>query len=237
MNSISSPLTPPSQTNVYALLVGIDTYVSAPLDGPVSDVGKMADFLKSLPDVRLQLSVLTNEKATKTVVADAFRQHLGKAQKGDTALFYFSGHGTTEAADPKIWRDEPGGLLSSIVCYNGLSPTGKSQESWDYLLTDKELRYLLKAVTKSADVHTVALFDCCNSGDNTRSLLTLSAQKTRERSMATVFPRRPWKSFLFSDSITEQQAAEKPIQQWLPEPIHLQMAACEADEKALEVGK
>ena len=233
MNTSSIPKTapsPPAQTNVYALLVGIDTYVNAPLDGPVSDVGKMADFLQSLPDVRLQLRVLKDKKATKTAVADAFRQHLGKAQKGDTALFYFAGHGTTEAADPKIWRDEPGGLLSSIVCYNGLSAN-----SWDYLLTDKELRYLLNEVTKSAAVHTVALFDCCNSGDNTRSLLTLSGQKTRERSIATVFPQRPWKSFLFSDILTEQKAGTQAIDEWLPEPIHLQMAACEANEKAQEV--
>jgi hypothetical protein len=236
MNSISSPSTTATRTNVFALLIGIDTYVNAPLNGPVSDVRKMTDFLKNLPDdVYLDRMVLTNEQATKTAVVNAVRQHLGKAKPGDTALFYFSGHGTTETADPKIWRDETDGVLSSIVCYNGLSPTGKSQESWDYLLTDKELRFLLNAVTKATAVHTVALFDCCNSGNNTRSLLTLSAQETRERSMATVFPRRPWKSFLFSDSITEQQAAKQPIQQWLPEPIHLQMAACEADEKALEV--
>ncbi len=38
----------------------------------------MAGFLESLPDdVQLDWLMLTNEKATKTAVAAAFRQHLG----------------------------------------------------------------------------------------------------------------------------------------------------------------
>lgn len=227
---LSSDLPPiAAQTTVYALLVGINKYLNFPLFGPIGDVGKVADFLKSLPDVNLKLQLLTDENATKSGVIDAFQQHLGQAKPGDTALFYFSGHGTTEQADSTLWTDEPNGVLSSIACYNNLP------NSWDYLLTDKELRFLLNGVSQAAGVHTVAVFDCCYSGNNTRSLLDLDLQDTRERSIPHEFPLRPWGGFFFSNHLSEAQARAQALEQWLPEPVHIQMAACEADEKALEI--
>ena len=220
----------PARTAVYALLVGINAYVNVPLEGPVSDVNQVADFLNSLPDIDAHTEILTDEQATKPALITAFRDHLGKAQPGDTILFYFSGHGTRERADTTLWPDEPTGLLQSIACYNGNVPN-----SWDFLLTDKELRYLLNEVTQAGAVHTITVFDCCHSGGNTRSLLDLDAQVTRERSIPDVFPQRPWAGFLFSDQISEETVRTQPLLHWLPEPIHIQMAACEADEKALEV--
>ncbi|QHV99517.1 caspase family protein [Spirosoma endbachense] len=233
MNPLSIPpeeSDPHSKTVTYALLVGINTYTISPLQGPVNDVKKVADFLKTLTDIDTHIKILTDSEATKTALITAFREHLGQAKSGDTVLFYFSGHGTSERVDTTIWSDESSGVLECIACYNG-----DTTNSWDFLLADKELRYLLHEVAQEGKVHTVAIFDCCHSGDNTRSLLDLDAQDTRQRSIQDIFPLRPWTAFLFSSQISEEQAHSQPMPEWLPEPIHIQMSACAADEKALEV--
>lgn len=232
MISTNTPVLPsdPSKPTLYALLVGINAYENFPLRGPVSDVAALERYLGGLFDFNRNVEVLTDEHATKAALARAFSEHLGQAGPGDTILFYFSGHGTQELADPSLWPGEADGLLEAIACHNG-----GGASSHDFLLTDKELRYLLHRVSGSG-AHTLALFDCCHSGENTRSLLELTGQDVRERSISVNFPARPWEAFLFSGEISESQARSQPLESWLPEADYVQMAACESDEKALEIG-
>src|SRR5690242_16119041 len=97
--------------NIYALLVGITDYdpaivfeggaVSFPkLYGCVNDAEKFDAFLQGhYEPEHLFIKKLYNKAARKGAICAAFSDHLGKAGKGDKVIFYFSGHGTQEAAD------------------------------------------------------------------------------------------------------------------------------------------
>ncbi|MGA0557622.1 caspase family protein [Larkinella sp. VNQ87] len=231
----TTPDPAPSSLRLYTLLVGINQYRQAPaLSGPVADVQAVERYLRDQPDFQLNVRRLCNEEATKTALIDAFRTHLRQATAGDTILFYFSGHGTQEEADRERWAAETDGRLECLVCYDGAG-----EQPWDYLLADKELRYLIHELTQTG-AHIVTIFDCCHSGDNTRNFSWLKASlgsvEVRERRLSALAPLRPWSGFLFSDSITENDLKIKGIDAVLPQDAHLQLAACESDESAVEVG-
>jgi hypothetical protein len=58
---------------------------------------------------------LVDEQATRDAVIAAFRAHLGQAGQGDTALFWFSGHGSLTPV-PEQAHLEPIGLSQSLMC-------------------------------------------------------------------------------------------------------------------------
>ncbi|HEY3116002.1 MAG TPA: caspase family protein, partial [Chloroflexota bacterium] len=72
-----------------ALLVGINAYPGAPLNGCVNDVTDMASFLVkpcgfAMGDIRL----VTDSRATKTAIVDRLGWLLTGLQKGDRILFH-----------------------------------------------------------------------------------------------------------------------------------------------------
>ncbi|GAA4471028.1 hypothetical protein GCM10023189_60800 [Nibrella saemangeumensis] len=221
-------------TRLFALLIGICQYQRVrPLRGPVADTLAVADYLKTLPDFDPRLCVLTDEKATKEAVVQAFRTFLSQAEASDTVLVYFSGHGAQEEADQSVWTTETDGQLECLVCYDG--GTGPV---WENLLADKELRYLLNGVAATG-AHIATIFDCCHSGDNTRNYAwlesSLGEQDLRERRLGGSAPRRPWNGFIFQDAISEADLRTKGIEQMLPQKTQIQLAACESDESAIEI--
>lgn len=74
--------------NIYALLVGIDEYVSpvTPLKGCVNDITAVKEYLEGrlLTDgYQLHLRTLFNQEATRQAIIDGFRQHLCQASSED----------------------------------------------------------------------------------------------------------------------------------------------------------
>ena len=226
-------LTENSRPALYALLIGINAYERFPLGGCINDVKQIEDYLSTKTDFELDVVRLTDREATKKAVVSAFRGHLGKAKSEDTILFYFSGHGTQEKADP-VWKDETDQRLECIVCYNG-----NINKPADYLLADKEIHYLIHELEGKTKAHLVAIFDCCHSGDNTRNGLFMKEvykqKEVRERRLRLneAFPIRDWEDFIFSDKI-KKTTNESSLT--LPEGRHIQLSACESNESALEVG-
>ena len=228
---------------LFALLVGIDNYNApiTPLGGCVNDVTKLAQYLKNeTNDFEPLIKTLTDEEATKGNIVLQFEKHLSKATKEDTVLFYYSGHGTQEDADEVFWRGESDKKLETIVCFDSVyKSNGITRIN---LLADKELRFLIGNLSKT-QAHIVTIFDCCHSGGNTRngdfdtpavhSKNTLDIQKRR---LSMAFPKRNWEDFIFSDSISQQDFKMKGISTCMPEGEHLQIAACQDDESAYEVG-
>lgn len=150
---------PPGAGTVYALLVGIDDYslVDHPHDlkGCLNDIGAAATWLKERIGPRLHLLELPDGKATVTAVREAVAGHLGQAGPGDSALFWFSGHGTRFAArGPEELMKEGTGDCQAVVCADGP-------------LADVELAPLLEAVA-ARGAHTTAVMDCCYAGGTTR---------------------------------------------------------------------
>ena len=229
------PESPAPSLRLFGLLIGIGNYQRVrPLRGPAHDLRVVEDYLRSLPDVEPDLLVLADEAATKSAIADGFRNHLSKAGPGDTVFVYFSGHGAQEAADATVWATETDGKLECLVCHDG----GAAQPH-EFLLADKELRYLLGPVGATG-AHVVTLFDCCHAGDNTRNFAWLQSslaeeQDLRERRLTQSAPQRPWSGFLFSETFSETDLKTAGLDDLMPSAPHVQLAACESDESAVEV--
>ncbi|MEV7780947.1 caspase family protein [Kitasatospora sp. NPDC088351] len=144
-------------TTVYALLVGINTYPSADwpaLGGCVNDVAAAGTWLRRQRGVEVRARSLLDGAATLGSVVAGIREHLGQAGPGDTALFWFSGHGTEFAATAEEQRIEPTGRCQALVCADGPLP-------------DKLLRPLLDGVA-AGGAQVTAVLDCCFAGGATR---------------------------------------------------------------------
>ena len=156
-----------NQRTLRALLVGIDGYTSPvpALHGCVNDVDAVARLLtRRAADAgdRLELVVLRDQEATRQAVIDAFRSHLGAAGAADTALFYYSGHGSQERTTvPAHLAVEPDGLNETLVLAD--SRHGAVRD-----LADKELAQLVAEVSGAAG-HVVLCLDCCHSGSGVRA--------------------------------------------------------------------
>ncbi|TDC19997.1 caspase family protein [Streptomyces sp. 8K308] len=142
---------------VYALLIGVDDYPadvsSRPLRGAVNDVVAARAWLATRG---AHVAELHDAAATRAAIVAGVRFHLGRAGAGDTALLWFSGHGTElDTSDPWHQRVE--------------AATGRCQAllAVDGPLVDKELGALLDA-TAAPGAHVVAVLDCCYSGGGTR---------------------------------------------------------------------
>ncbi|KUH39891.1 MULTISPECIES: caspase family protein [Streptomyces] len=143
---------------VYALFVGIDDYPAGRwprLSGCLNDIEAghrwLMERLGAPPSVR----ALTDRTATIAAVTAAVTGHLGQAGPGDTALLWFSGHGTEYAAvTPQERLVEATGRCQALVCADGPLP-------------DKRLGALLDAVA-ARGAHVLAVLDCCYSGGATR---------------------------------------------------------------------
>ncbi|MFF4471299.1 caspase domain-containing protein [Streptomyces sp. NPDC001599] len=143
---------------VHALLTGINAYPAdrcTPLTGCLNDVEAAEELLVRRTGGRLELTKLLNGDATVSAVAAGIRHRLGRARPGDTALFWFSGHGTEQPATERAHLDiEATGRCQALVCVDGL-------------LVDKRLGVLLNEVA-AGGIHTVAVLDCCYAGGATR---------------------------------------------------------------------
>jgi hypothetical protein len=157
-----------SGRTLRALLVGIDAYqppVPA-LNGCVNDVEQVARWLTTRAAAagdHLELVLLRDQEARRDAVIEAVRAHLGAAGPDDTALLYYSGHGSQERAVlPEHLAVEPDGLNETIVLAD--SRRGGVPD-----LADKELASLVGEVAARAR-HVLAVLDCCHSGSGVRAL-------------------------------------------------------------------
>src|SRR5262245_37429253 len=213
--------------NLYSLLVGIDDYPSPvpPLHGCVNDVRAMQQWLEYRigPHGNLAIELLTDAAATRAAIIQAFRAHLGQAQAGDSALFYYSGHGSQEPSPPEYRDQEPDGLDETLVAYDSRQPGG-----WD--IADKELAVLIAEVA-SRGAHVAVVLDSCHSGTATRLAGDLVARRTANDSRA-----RPASSFWFFDQAIASPALQESISAWriLPYGAHVLLAACRDFELAAE---
>lgn len=233
----------PENRNLYALVVGINDYradlllggrVTFPaLRGCVADADKMVDYLAEQPGFETHIERLTDQQATKAEIVRQFRNHLGQAGPDDTVLFYFSGHGTQEMADD-AWEEETDGRLECLACYYDHTLTD------EFLLADKELRYLINELWADKKPHILTIFDCCHSGDNTRAVEVAKAEfphlKPVEKRIPFAFDQRDWSKFVFADTLSLDQLKTSKTTKSLPEGVHVSLSACEAHESAVEVG-
>lgn len=195
-----------SVARLYALLVGIDDYPSETtrLSGAVADVENVERWLGIRAGDSARILVLRDQEATHVGVLTAIRTHLGGARSGDTALLWFSGHGSYQEAG-EHWYQEPSGQLQTLVCHD--SRRGGTD------LTDKALTAAL-AEAVAPGVHTVVVLDCCHSESGSRGGARVRGLPPNAR------PAPP-------------PAAVRDVT-WKPRSSHVELAACRSRQAAME---
>ena len=123
-----------------ALVVGIDSYPNAPLDGCVNDAEAMAALLEENADgspnfsVKLKCNVQTKAELLKDL------HSLFQEGESDIALFYFSGHGTDEMA---------GQIVTPVF------------KGYDKGISMNDI---LRLANTSTSRNKIIILDCCYSG-------------------------------------------------------------------------
>ncbi|MFF4021008.1 caspase domain-containing protein [Streptomyces sp. NPDC001843] len=218
---------------LYALLVGIDAYQAPvmPLHGCRSDVMAVADQLRRRgPDAELSILSLTDAEATRRAVIAGFRHHLGLATAEDSALLWFSGHGSQAPVPPELAHLEPTGMLQTLLCAD-------SRHDGTPDLYDKELAVLIEEIT-ARGTHFVAVLDCCHADSGTRAPLTpcLAAPsgqqplRVRHHPASTTPP--PLSALLEELRTRPGRTATADGSDTNP---HVLLAACHSDQYAVEI--
>ncbi|WP_158257500.1 caspase family protein [Haliangium sp. UPWRP_2] len=224
----------PSPAPLHALLIGIDGYESAALNGCVNDIRAVQRFLledlgvaaaaittllwpnrqAETPDPAPELGELGQEPTLQNMMEALKRLSGPEVAAGDRVLIYYSGHGSFQKVN------------SAQAYFEGLVPTDYDTQG---LLFDLELNRLLQAIAdKSGDLSVI--LDCCNSGGATRDLGRKETDEPEQRS----------RSLRMTDPAPA--AAERRLQPLASDPQALVgqpsrytvLCACHGDEKATE---
>lgn len=228
--------------NLYCLIAGINDYARFPLLGSVNDAKSWSKYIDN-ETVRAQFQdvhklELFERDATKNRIVEGFRDHLGRAGENDVAVFYFAGHGAREKTDVAMFRQgEIDDNIGGICCAGFESP--KQQCLHKYILSNKELRHLVRALAVDEDnrvkCHVLAIFDCCHSGSNTRAVAD-QEQRTARQISRNALPGRALNEFIFSqdDVLVQKLAQSGDLDEVMPQGDHVMLAACREVELAWE---
>lgn len=149
-----------------ALLVGINAYPTAPLNGCVNDVTDAAQFIVDRCAFgRGEVRLLTDARATTDGIMERLGWLVGGAAPGDRLYFHYSGHGTLYSdrqADGSV------GPVHGAIC-----PVDFDW-SRQHAILDDDLRGIIDRVPEG--VEFVYVSDSCNSGDLTRALRSWRAR-------------------------------------------------------------
>ncbi|MCX7016114.1 MAG: caspase family protein [Candidatus Sumerlaeota bacterium] len=168
----------------YALLVGVNEYIHNPqwtLEGCTNDARLMAELLiERFAFAKDNVHLLLDRQATADGIRQAFRTVLIQGTKaGDTAVFYFSGHGSQI---PDTNGDEADQLDEFIVPSDCQRTEAKGFEN---CVIDDELG---QWAAEMAGREFVAIFDCCHSGTGLRGLEFVADPKVHARYIPMIEP-------------------------------------------------
>lgn len=153
--------------NDKALLVGINAYPGAPLNGCVNDVNDMKAYLMAYQGFREdQIKLIIDKDATTNNILLALKWLTEDAKNGDRRLFHFSGHGA-EYPGGFDAINQPDGL-NQIVCPVDFDWTEK------HMITDAQFKWIFGKMPKGVIFNWVS--DSCHSGDLIKSPRILSKQ-------------------------------------------------------------
>jgi len=226
-----------AKPQLHALLIAINNYdpksgVSR-LSGCINDRDAVGKFLKKYySHLNPQLTKLTDGEATRTNIIATFRDKIVKqAQKGDTVLLYYAGHGSYATSAPAFAKFDGLGQDETFVCYDSRLPNNHD-------LTDKELAVLLSEVKK--DIHLVVIVDACHSASITRTADFVRVPQEIGSAAFTLANKRFEQPRSVSRNIQSYLLSEDNYYTKLrgnisiPRSKHLLMSACNRDEEAWE---
>jgi len=154
-----------------ALLVGINKYSFSPLEGCLNDVELQRHLLIHRFGFNPKdIYTLTDEKATRSGILQAFEEYLiRQAKPGDVVVYHYSGHGSRVVDPEPIFvsssRDKSG-LSGTFVPVDSTLPTGYPQQGGAVQDIMGHTLFLLMSALKSENF--TAVLDSCYSGAATR---------------------------------------------------------------------
>lgn len=142
-----------------AVLVGINAYPAAPLQGCINDVifAKLV-LIKRFGFVESDIKTLMDSEATTEAVVAALKWLVFEAKPGDILYFHYSGHGVQVPVSRSIEIDG----LSEAIC--------PVDFDWspEKMITDKQFMDIFSTIPIGVQFNWVS--DSCHSGDLDRSL-------------------------------------------------------------------
>ena len=159
-----------------ALLVGINNYPSAPLNGCLNDISDMAKFLTTKcefsPD---EVRLLADSRATKSNILERLAWLLTGLHEGDRIFFHFSGHGVQLPA-----RNSQGEVhgLDEAICPFDFDWTD------EHSIRDKEFNNIFASIPRGVDFVWVS--DSCHSGDLESGIPNMNQPGDSERGIPIV---------------------------------------------------
>ena len=143
-----------------ALLVGINSYPTAPLNGCVNDISDMCDFLtKSCGFAEAEIRVLVDDRATTDQIRARLNWLASDVQPNDRRLFQYSGHGTQ-----LVTRDANGNVtaMHDAICPVDFDFTP------EHALTDDDFTAIFQQIPAGVEFNWIS--DSCNSGDLAKAM-------------------------------------------------------------------
>ena len=145
-----------------ALIVGINDYAPIGSGGPdlngcVNDARDMANTLVICGFNPAKIKILTNQNATRANILTYLKSLVNSSVKGDSLVFYYSGHGTRVA---NIGSDLEIDGLDEAICPHDYASAG--------VIRDDDFKTVLDKL--KAGVNMEVIFDCCHSGTGTRKI-------------------------------------------------------------------
>ncbi|MDR6920814.1 caspase family protein [Chryseobacterium sp. 2987] len=145
-----------------ALIVGINDYAPIGSGGPdlngcINDARDMANTLVICGFNPSKIKILTNQNATRANILNYLKALINSSSKGDSLVFYYSGHGTRVA---NIGADLEIDGLDEAICPHDYATAG--------VIRDDDFKAVLDKL--KAGVNMEVIFDCCYSGTGTRKM-------------------------------------------------------------------
>ena len=209
---------------VYALIVGIDSYPAPvpPLFGAGNDALAAERWLLGAGVPSSGIRLLRDGAATRAAVIAGFDEHLGRAGAGDTALFWFAGHGSQQPVPPRYAHLEASGLMQTVLCVD-------SREKGGLDLADKEIRVLVSRPAERG-AHVALVMDCCHAESSSR-LAGFGLDTVRAAPLRAEPP---------TDGLLPELAGRMDVAELLKrtegaEPNHVNLSACRYYQGAREL--
>lgn len=138
------------------------------------------------------IATLTNKKATKVGIVNAFNSLINRSRKGDIIYIQFSGHGQMMT---DLNGDENDGLDEAWIPYDAYLKYCSKDKGEKHLSDDEIAQYLTRLRSKIGSEGVIAVIvDACHSGDSTRDLCEKDSVVVRGVDVDFVIPGKKSKS-------------------------------------------
>ncbi len=156
----------PAAAALRGLIIGIDQYPNFgpqnQLSGAVNDARDIAQALAKAG--AHDITLLVNGEASKSRISESWTRLIERAERGDTIVLTYAGHGSQEP-EPPGRNQETDGMNENFIL-GGFSPHGKKAAE---RIVDDEMYEWLKMADERG-LKTIFVADSCHSGTMYRSI-------------------------------------------------------------------